>query len=56
MTKAEQARLLAWRLKIFQHAAAGQRQVAQTCRQFGISRKTVYTWKKRYDGDAYGLA
>jgi transposase-like protein len=51
MTKAEQARLLAWRLKIFQHAGEGSRRVSHTCRHFGISRKTFYKWKKRYEAD-----
>jgi transposase-like protein len=42
MTKAEQARLVSWRLKILQRAGEGPRRVAQTCRHFGISRKTFY--------------
>src|SRR5262245_18769772 len=49
MTKADHARLVAWRLKIFEHAAVEGRPVAQTCRCFGISRKTFYKWKKRFD-------
>jgi transposase InsO family protein len=56
MTKAEQVRLVAWRLKVLQHAGDGARQVAQTCRHFGISRPTFYKWKKRFDeGEAAGL-
>jgi transposase InsO family protein len=56
MTKAEQARLVAWRLKVLQHAGDGERQVAHTCRHFGISRPTFYKWKKRFQaGDAAGL-
>jgi transposase len=57
MTKAEQARLVAWRLRVLQHAASEHRHVAQTCRYFGISRTAFYRWKKRYDthGEA-GLA
>jgi transposase InsO family protein len=56
MTKAEQARQVAWRLRIFQHASERDRWVAQTCRRFGISRKTFYKWKKRYEvGGAAGL-
>ena len=51
MTKAERARQVAWRLKIFQHAGEQRRRVAQTCRYFGISRKTFYKWKKRYEAD-----
>ena len=49
MTKAEQARLAAWRLRVLQHAESEPRYVAQTCRFFGISRTAFYRWKKRYD-------
>jgi hypothetical protein len=35
MTKAEQARIVAWRLRILQHAENEPRYVAQTCRHFG---------------------
>ena len=57
MTKAEHERLVAWRLRILQHAASEPRHVAQTCRYFGISRTAFYRWKKRNDehGEA-GLA
>ena len=57
MTKAEQARLVAWCLRILQHAESEPRCVAQTCRYFGISRTAFYRWKKRFDkhGEA-GLA
>jgi transposase InsO family protein len=56
MTKAEQARLVAWRLKVLQHGGDGERQVAHTCRHFGISRPTFYKWKKRFQaGEAAGL-
>jgi len=48
MTKAEQARLVAWRLRILKHAEEEPRYVAQTCRYFGISRTAFYRWKKRY--------
>jgi transposase InsO family protein len=51
MTKAEQARQVTWRLRILQHAGNGERQVARTCRHFGISRKTFYKWRKRYQSD-----
>jgi transposase InsO family protein len=54
MTKAEQARLVAWRHRILQFAADGGRSVAQSCRHFGISRKTFYKWKARYG--AHGAA
>jgi hypothetical protein len=36
MTKIEQTRLVAWRLKIVQRAGAEPRNVAKTCRHFGI--------------------
>ena len=54
MTKAEQARLVTWRSRILQHASGENRAVAQTCRYFGISRKTYYKWKRRHTahGDA----
>jgi transposase-like protein len=48
MTKAEHLRLVSWRSKILQHAAAESRSVAQTCRHFGISRKTYYKWQRRF--------
>jgi len=31
MTKAEQTRLVTWRMKVLEHAGSGTRQVAQTC-------------------------
>src|SRR5688572_13048579 len=49
MTKAEQIRLTSWRLRVVQHASTGTRNVAHTCRHFGISRKTFYKWKRRHD-------
>ena len=53
MTKAEQARLTAWRLRILRQAAGGGN-VAHVCRRFGISRKSFYKWKRRHSehGDA----
>jgi transposase InsO family protein len=53
MTKAEQARLTAWRLRILGQAA-GAGNVARDCRRFGISRKSFYKWKRRHleHGDA----
>ena len=53
MTKGEQARLTAWRLRVLQHAAAEQN-VARACRRFGISRKSFYKWRRRHAeyGDA----
>ena len=54
MTKAHQTRLMAWRLEVLQRAAERPRSVAQTCRHFGISRRVVYKWKKRFA--AHGAA
>jgi transposase len=53
MTKAEQARLTAWRVRVLQEAADAQN-VARVCRRFGISRKSFYKWKRRQTehGDA----
>src|SRR5262249_9944392 len=53
MTKGEQARLTAWRLKLLRQAA-DERNVARVCRRFGISRKSFYKWKRRHaeHGDA----
>jgi transposase len=57
MTKAEQARVMAWRLRVLQWAEGEPRQVARTCRHFGISRTAFYRWQRRFDalGEA-GLA
>lgn len=54
MTKHEHVRLVTWRSKILQHAGGEDRTVAQTCRFFGISRKTYYKWRnrQRVHGDA----
>jgi transposase InsO family protein len=49
MTKAEQMRLVRLRSKLMQMAASSSRGVSQACRHFGISRKTFYKWKQRYD-------
>jgi len=46
MTKAEQSRLTAWRLRVLQQAA-DDGNVARVCRRFGISRKSFYKWKRR---------
>lgn len=54
MTKGEQARLVAWRLKILRHAMEEPRRVGVTCRYFGLSRKTFYKWKARFE--AHGEA
>jgi hypothetical protein len=44
MTEGEQARLVAWRLKVLQQVEAEQN-VARVCRRFGISGKSFYKWK-----------
>ena len=49
MTKAEQTRLLTWRLRVLQRAGEGARNVSRTCRHFGLSRKTFYKWKQRFE-------
>jgi transposase InsO family protein len=49
MTKAEQTRVSSWRFKILQRAAVSSRNVARTCRHFGISRQAFYKWKRRYE-------
>jgi transposase InsO family protein len=53
MTKAEQDRLTAWRLRVLRQAA-DEGNVARVCRRFGISRKSFYKWKRRHaeHGDA----
>jgi transposase len=56
MSKAEQTRLMAWRLRVLQEAGASARSVARTCRRFGLSRRTFYKWRRRYkDHGAAGL-
>jgi ActR/RegA family two-component response regulator len=55
MTKAEQVRLARWRMKVLRHVAETTQNVSQTCRYFGISRKTFYKWKARYDEHGEGL-
>ena len=49
MTKTENNRLLAWRLKLIREASLEPRSVAQTCRHFGLSRQAFYKWKTRYE-------
>ena len=48
MTKADQARRMAWRFKVLQQACQRSRNVARTCRHFGISRQAFYRWRRRY--------
>jgi len=54
MTKHEQTRLLAWRLRVLREAEALPRGAARTCRHFGLSRQAFYKWKARYQ--AHGEA
>jgi hypothetical protein len=42
MTKTEQNRVMAWRLKVLREASVAPRNVAQTCRHFGLSRQAFY--------------
>jgi transposase InsO family protein len=51
MTKAEQTRLWAWRCKVVTEGCARARNIARTCRHFGISRQAFYRWKRRFDAD-----
>jgi transposase InsO family protein len=51
MTKNEQNRVVAWRLKLLHEASAMPRNVAQACRHFGLSRQAFYKWKARYEAD-----
>ena len=47
MTKTEQMRVTAWRLRVLRAAEDGHRNVAATCRHFGLSRQAYYKWKRR---------
>ena len=49
MTKMEQTRLWTWRCKVLQRAGESSRNVAHTCRHFGISRQAFYKWKRRFE-------
>jgi len=46
MTKDEQNRVVAWRLKLLRQDSHLPIGVAQTCRHFGVSRKTFYKWSQ----------
>ena len=48
MTNADQVRLTTWRFKVLRQAEERARNVAWTCRHFGIARKTFYKWKRRF--------
>lgn len=49
MTERELARAAARRLAIIRHAQEVTGNVALTCRYYGISRHTYYTWLRRYE-------
>lgn len=49
MTKDEQRRLVRWRSRVLAHASEITGNVSQTRRHFGVSRKTFYKWKARYE-------
>src|SRR5438132_14236351 len=49
MTERELVRNAARRLVIIRHAQEVSGNVARTCRYFGISRHTYYTWLRRYE-------
>ena len=48
MSEKEIARLQQWRLGIIRHAQEVTKNVAKTCRYYGISRSAFYEWLKRY--------
>ncbi|HGW8392215.1 TPA: helix-turn-helix domain-containing protein, partial [Providencia stuartii] len=41
---------IAHKTKILNHARESKN-IAKTCRHFGISRETFYTWKRAYERD-----
>ncbi|MHB1986540.1 MAG: IS481 family transposase [Acidimicrobiales bacterium] len=49
MTQNEMEREVRRRLAILQHAEEVTGNVAMTCRYYGITRQSFYTWKRRYD-------
>ena len=49
MNKSEQVRLWAWRVRVIREALSRPRNIAPTCRRFGISRQAYYRWKRRFD-------
>jgi len=51
MTEKEILRNQKWRLGFIRHAEEITKNVAKTCRYFGITRTTFYRWFKRYQND-----
>lgn len=49
MSKIEDDRQVKRRLAILRHAEEVTGNVAMTCRYFGITRQSFYTWKRRYE-------
>jgi transposase InsO family protein len=48
MTKAQQKRLVNWRLKVLRHERNVTQSISRTCRHFGVSRQWFYKWRARY--------
>jgi transposase-like protein len=48
MTKAQQKRLVNWRLKVLRHEREVTQNISRTCRHFGVSRRWFYKWSARY--------
>jgi len=49
MTEAQIDREVKRRLAVFNHAEEVTGNVAMTCRYYGITRQSFYTWKRRYE-------
>ena len=47
MTKAQQKRLVNWRLKVLRHQREVTQNISRTCRHFGVSRPWFYKWRAR---------
>jgi len=48
MNRQEISRLQKWRLKIIHHSLEVSKNVAKTCRHYGVSRRFYYRWYRRY--------
>jgi transposase len=48
MNKQEITRLQRWRLGIIRHSLEVSRNVAKTCRHYGVSRQSYYSWYRRF--------